>query len=215
MLKKVLIGLGVIIVLFLIFVATRPDTMHVERSGNMTAPPAAVFPLINDFHRWAEWSPWDKLDPSMKKDYEGGPGAGAKYHWAGNDKVGEGRMTITDSHANDKVAIKLEFMKPFEATNATTFTITPAGTGSKVVWAMDGNLNFMAKMFGIFMNMDESVGKDFEAGLAGLNTASSAEAKKQAEEAAKAAAAAAAAAASPSPSPMPAPPPPPAKGKKK
>ena len=124
-------------------------------------------------------------------------------------------MTITDSHAPDKVVIKLEFIKPFEATNTSTLTITPAGTGSKVVWAFDGPQNFMAKMFGIFMNMDEMVGKDFEAGLAQLNTVSAAEVKKQADEAAKAAAMASP---SPSPSPMPVAPPPakaPPKGKKK
>jgi hypothetical protein len=214
MLKKILIGLAVIIALFLIIVATRPDNVHVERSGNMTAPPEAVFPLINDFHHWAEWSPWDKLDPAMKRDFEGGPGMGAKYHWVGNDKVGEGRMTITESHPSDKVAIKLDFIKPFESNNTTTFAITPAASGSKVVWGMDMPQSFMAKMFGMFMNMDEMVGKDFETGLANLNTASQSEAKKQADEAA-AKAAAAAAAAAPSPSPTPAPVAPPAKGGKK
>jgi hypothetical protein len=211
MLKKILIGLAVIIALFLIFVAMRPDTFHVERSANMSAPPEAVFPFVNDLHKWSEWAPWDKLDPNMKKDYEGGPGPGAKYHWVGNDKVGEGRMTITEAHAPNKVGIKLEFIKPWEATNATTITIMPAGVGSKVTWAMDGSQNFMAKMFGLFMNMDEMIGKDFEAGLATLGNLSAAEAKKQADEAA-AKAAAAAAAAAPSPSPTPAPAAPPAKG---
>jgi uncharacterized protein YndB with AHSA1/START domain len=216
MLKKILIGLAVVIVLFLVVVATRPDTFHVERSGTVNAPPEAVFAVINDFHHWGEWSPWEKLDPAMKKDYEGGPGVGAKYHWAGNDKVGEGRMTITDAHAPDKVAIKLEFMKPWEATNATTFTLKPAGAGTSVTWAMDGNQNFMAKAFGLFMNMDSMIGKDFEQGLANLNAPAGAEAKKEADEAAaKAAAAAAAAQPSPSPAPVAPPPVPAKKGKKK
>ena len=214
MLKKILIGLGVLIVVLVVIVATRPNVVHIERSATMTAPPAAVFPMIDDFHHWAEWSPWDKRDPAMKKDYEGGPGQGAKYHWAGNDQVGEGRMTITESKPNEKIAIKLDFIKPMEGSNNTTFVLAPAGAGTKVTWAGDFNMNFMGKAFGLFMNMDEMVGKDFETGLAQLNTVASAEAKKQADEAA-AKAAAAAAAAQPSPSPAPAAPPaPPAKKKK-
>jgi len=214
MLKKILIGLGVVIAVLIVIIATRPNVVHIERSANMTAPPAAVFPMINDFHNWAQWSPWDKRDPTMKKDYEGGPGQGAKYHWAGNDQVGEGRMTITESKPNEKIAIKLDFIKPMEGSNSTLFTLAPAGAGTKVTWAGDFNMNFMGKAFGLFMNMDDMVGKDFESGLAQLNAVSSAEAKRQADEAA-AKAAAAAAAAQPSPSPAPvAPPAPPAKKKK-
>jgi uncharacterized protein YndB with AHSA1/START domain len=212
MLKKILIGLGVLIVLFVVIVATRPSVVHIERTATMSVPPEAVFPLINDFHNWAKWSPWDKRDPAMKKDYEGGPGQGAKYHWAGNDQVGEGRMTITESHPNDKIAIQLEFIKPMEGTNTSWFTLAPAGKGTKVVWAGDFNMNFMGKAFGMFMNMDEMVGKDFENGLAQLDATAAADVKKQAEEAA-----AKLAAAQPSPSPAPAAPAPavPAKKKKK
>jgi uncharacterized protein YndB with AHSA1/START domain len=213
MLKKILIGLGVVIVLFVIIVATRPSVVHIERTATMTAPPAAVFPMVNDFHSWAQWSPWDKRDPAMKKDYEGGPGEGAKYHWAGNDQVGEGRMTITESKPNEKIAIKLDFIKPMEGSNTSLFTFTPAGAGTKVTWSGDFNMNFMGKAFGLFMNMDDMVGKDFESGLGQLNAVSAAEAKKQADEAAAKAAAAAAVQPSPTPAPA-APPAPPAKRKK-
>jgi hypothetical protein len=203
MFKKILIGLAVLIVIFVGIVFTRPDTFHVERSATMPAPPAAIYPLINDFHRWSEWSPWDKLDPAMKKDYEGTSGVGAKYHWVGNDKVGEGRMTITDTQPSDKVVIQLEFMKPFEATNVTTFTLLPSAVGTQVRWAMDGPQNFMAKAFSLFMNMDQMIGKDFESGLSALSALSATEAQKLAAAAdvAKKAAEAAAAAASPSPAP--------------
>jgi uncharacterized protein YndB with AHSA1/START domain len=216
MLKKILIGLAVIIVILCVVIATRPDSVHVQRSANMNAPPAAVYNIVSDFHHWAEWSPWDKMDPNMKKTFEGGPGMGAKYSWVGNEKVGEGRMTIIEAQFPEKVGITLEFLKPYPMTSKVTLTMKSAPTGTQVTWAMDAPQNFMAKAFGLFMNMDDMVGKDFEQGLANLNAASSAEAKKQADEAAaKAAAAAAAASPSPAPSMPPAAPPPAKHGKKK
>ncbi len=158
----------------------------------MTAPPEVAFALVNDFHQWNGWSPWEKLDLTMKKNFEGtAAGQGAIYSWVGNDKVGEGRMTITDSEPGKKVGIKLEFLKPWTATNQTTFTFTAAGDKTKVLWAMDGQNNFAAKAMSVFMNMDTMIGKDFEAGLAGMKGLAEAEAKKQAEAAAKVQAAAA------------------------
>jgi uncharacterized protein YndB with AHSA1/START domain len=213
MLKKVLLALGALIAVFLIVVATRPATFHVERSASTSAPAAVVFPLVSDFHRWAEWSPWEKLDPAMKKSFEGGPGIGAKYAWEGNDKVGQGQMTITDMRPPEQLTLKLEFKKPFEATNTTTFTFKPAPNGgTQIVWAMDGNNNFVGKAMSLFMNMDSMVGKDFESGLADLTKLAEAEAlkakaaadaaaKAAAEEAAKKAAEEAAKAVPPPPAP--------------
>src|SRR5262249_7146798 len=127
---------------------------------------------VNDFHAWPAWSPWEKLDPQMKKTFEGpASGVGAKYAWTGNDKVGEGRMTIEKSEKPSTVGIKLEFLKPFEATNATTFTFAPTAKGSKVTWAMDGENNFMAKAASLFMDMDKMIGGDFERGLTAMKTA--------------------------------------------
>jgi hypothetical protein len=167
MLKKILIGLAVIIVVLVVVIALQPAHYTVERSATMNAPAGAVFAQVNDFHRWNAWSPWAKLDPSMKQAFEGAPaGPGAIYTWAGNKDVGEGRMTITDSHPNDLVKIKLEFIKPFTATNATDFTFKPQGNQTTVTWTMSGDKNFIAKAFGIFMNMDKMVGGDFEKGLA-------------------------------------------------
>ena len=127
MLKKVLIGVAAVVVVFVIVVATRPSTFHVERSVNVSAAPEAAFAQVNDFHAWPNWSPWEKMDTGMKKTFSGAPsGQGSVYAWAGNDKVGEGRMTIEKSDKPSLVSIKLEFLKPFAATNTATFTFAPA-----------------------------------------------------------------------------------------
>ena len=169
MIKKILIGLAVVLVVLVLIIALQPSHYRVERSATMNAPAGAVFAQVNDFHRWNAWSPWAKLDPSMKQTFEGAPaGTGAVYTWAGNKDVGEGRMTITETHPNDLIKIKLEFMKPFAATNATDFTFKPQGNQTTVTWTMSGDKNFVAKAFSIFMNMDKMVGGDFEKGLAQL-----------------------------------------------
>jgi hypothetical protein len=172
MARKILIGVAVVIVLLLLVILTRPATYHVERSTAMAAPPENAFAQVNDFHAWPAWSPWEKLDPQMKKNFEGPPaGVGSKYAWAGNDQVGEGRMTIEKSEKPSTVGIKLEFLKPFESTSTTTFTFAPAAGGSKVTWAMDGENDFMGKAASLFMDMDKMIGADFEKGLAAMKTA--------------------------------------------
>jgi Polyketide cyclase / dehydrase and lipid transport len=178
MARKFLIGVAAVIAILMLVIVTRPATFHVERSITMAAPPESAFAQVNDFHAWPAWSPWEKLDPQMKKTFEGPPaGVGSKYAWSGNDQVGEGRMTIEKSERPSTVRIKLEFLKPFEATNVTTFTIAPAPGGSKVTWAMDGENNFMSKAAGLFMDMDKMIGGDFEKGLADLKTAAETAAK--------------------------------------
>jgi hypothetical protein len=208
MLKKILLGLAVVIVALTGFIATRPDTFSVQRSATMKASPDIAFALVNDFHQWGGWSPWEKLDPAMKKTHEGAAsGTGAKYAWTGNDDVGEGRMTIEESKPAELVRIKLEFIKPFESASTTTFTFKPEGEMVTVAWKMEGDNNFVGKAFSLFMDMDKMIGGDFERGLASMKTLAEAEttqraeeAKKMAEEKAaaeKAAAEAAAAAAAP------------------
>ena len=166
MFKKLFIAGVLILVVFVIVVATRPADFRITRSITIAAPPEAVFAQVNDFHKWDEWSPWAKLDPAMKQTYEGAPaGTGAIYSWAGNNEVGEGRMTITESRTNEMINIKLEFLKPFAAVNTTEFSFAPEGNQTRVVWSMSGKNNFMAKAFDLFMNMDKMVGSDFEKGL--------------------------------------------------
>jgi hypothetical protein len=169
MAKKILIGVIGLIAVLLIVVATRPSTFRVERSITVAAPPETVFAQVNDFHAWDAWSPWAKLDPQMKTTYEGpAAGTGASYAWAGNDKVGEGRMAIESSERPSRIDIKLVFLKPWAATNTTVFMFAPAPEGTKVTWAMEGHNDFMGKAASLFMNMDAMVGGDFERGLAAL-----------------------------------------------
>jgi hypothetical protein len=169
LLTKIGLGLLGVLAVFSVVVATRPSHFHVERSQAIPAPPAAVFSLIDDFHRWPEWSPWEKLDPAMKREYSGpASGVGASYEWTGNEDVGRGSMRITESQAPSRVAIALEFKEPWQATNTTLFSIAPAPSGATVTWGMDGESNFVFKAMSLFMDMDSMVGKDFEEGLSNL-----------------------------------------------
>jgi hypothetical protein len=165
--KKILLVLALIISVFLIVVAMQPADFRVERKASMAAAPSRIFGEVNDFHRWPEWSPWAKLDPAMKSTYEGpAAGVGAVYAWVGNDEVGEGRMTITESRPDEFLRVRLEFIRPFAATNNAEFTLAPSADGTMVMWAMTGRKNFIMKAFCMFMDMDSMVGKDFEKGLA-------------------------------------------------
>lgn len=199
MLKKILLAVVAVVVLFLAFAATRPSEFSVVRSLSMSAPPAVAYGHVQDFTKWVAWSPWEKMEPNVKHTYSDPPaGLNATTTWLG-EKTGEGAMKITGAKPGEHLDIQLDFIKPFPATNAVTFDFAAEGAGTKVTWAMKGHNNFMSKVFGIFMNMDEMIGKDFEAGLAGIKQVSETEAaalaKKAAEDAAAAEAAAAAAAA--------------------
>jgi len=171
MLKKILI-IGVAAVTGLaVFINAQPAPFTVTRSATIAAPPATVFALVNDFHKWDAWSPWAKIDPAMKQTYEGAPaGVGAVSSWSGNSDVGAGRMTIADSKPNESIGLNLEFIKPFAATNTTTFTFKPDANGTAVNWTMTGNKNFMQKAFCLVMDMDKMVGADFEKGLAQMKS---------------------------------------------
>jgi hypothetical protein len=177
--KKILIVVVVLIVAFLGFVMTRPDTFHVERSATIAAPPAVVFPFVNSHKNFILWSPWEKRDPNQKATFSGPEeGVGATYHWVGNDDVGEGEMKITDSKPNESVKSDLQFLKPFESKSVITYTLAPEGEGTKVTWAMDGENGFAGKAMSVFMNMDKMLGTDFDEGLAKLKTVAEAKAKE-------------------------------------
>jgi hypothetical protein len=169
---QILGAVAALVVLFVIVVATHTPKFRIERSITIAAPPERAFAHVNDFRKWVGWSPWEKIDPTMKKTFEGpSVGRGAIYSWVGNSKVGEGRMTIERSDEPSIVGLKLEFLKPWQATNATTFSFVPADGGTKVTWAMEGeNRSFTMKAFATVMNMDKVVGRDFERGLASLKS---------------------------------------------
>jgi uncharacterized protein YndB with AHSA1/START domain len=172
MLKITIVIVALLVIGVLLTAATRPDTFRVERTAVVQAPPEKVFPLINDFDRWAGWSPWEKKDPAMKRTY--GPaksGKGARYAWEGNSDVGQGSMEIVESVAPSRVALKLDFVKPFEAHNDVQFALKPDAGGTRVSWSMEGHVPYFAKIIHLFMDMDAMVGKDFEAGLANLRAA--------------------------------------------
>jgi len=175
MVKKVLLVVLVLIVACLGYIATRPSTFRIERTATTSAPADVVYAQIADFHRWPQWSPWEDLDPAMTRTIEGS-GTGSTYHWVGNDKVGEGRMTITDATPAERVQIKLEFLKPWTATNTTVFALAPDANNTRITWTMEGNNNFMAKTMDVFMNMDKMIGTDFEKGLTKLAAVSESEA---------------------------------------
>ncbi len=170
MIKTIGIVLVVLIAGVLLFATTKPDTFTVQRSATIKAPPEKIFAVLNDFHRWTDWSPWEKLDPAMKRTL-GGPanGKGATYAWAGNSQAGQGRMEIIESAPSSKVGIQLDFIKPFEGHNVAEFTLTPQGDNStQVNWAMRGPTPFVSKLMQVFVSIDTMIGKDFEEGLANL-----------------------------------------------
>jgi uncharacterized protein YndB with AHSA1/START domain len=169
--KKILLILAVIVIAFITVVMLQPNDYHVTRSLAMAAAPEKPFEQVNDFHKWEKWSPWAKLDPNMKLTYDGpARGVGAIYTWVGNDQVGEGKMTILESKPNERIVIRLEFLKPFPSVSTTEFTFKPEGTGTNVTWSMAGENNFLSKTFQLFMNMDSMIGPDFEKGLAAMRT---------------------------------------------
>ena len=169
MLKIILIVLVVVVAGILVFAATKPDTFTVQRSASIKAPPEKIFPLINDYRSWASWSPYEPKDPAMKRTFGATTvGKGATYAWDGNKEVGQGSMEIQESVPPSRIAIKLDFLKPFEAHNMVDFTLEPQGEATRVSWSMRGPAPFISKVMQVFINMDNMVGRDFEAGLANL-----------------------------------------------
>ena len=178
MLVKILLAIAVIVVVLTVIVALQPAEFRVVRSATISAPSPAVFGQVNDFHKWEAWNPWAKIDPAMKQGYEGAlAGVGAIYTWAGNNEVGEGRMTITESRPSELIRIKLEFFKPIAGNSIAEFTFKPEGNQTAVTWSMAGENNFMAKAIHLIMNMDKMVGGQFEKGLAQMKSVAEAAGK--------------------------------------
>ncbi len=193
--RKILIGVVVLVGAFVAVVASRPAEFRIERSTLIAAEPGLIFEHLEDFHSFEQWSPWDKLDPDMSRSFEGAEsGVGAIYSWKGNDKVGEGRMTILETRPAELVRVRLEFFKPWEAINTTSYILEPADGRTRVSWRMEGENDFMGKAITMFMDMDSMIGADFENGLSDLKRFIEAVAKQRAEEEAAAVEAARAAA---------------------
>jgi carbon monoxide dehydrogenase subunit G len=161
--KLLAVAAVVIVGIVLAVAATRPDQFRVLRSASIKAPPERIYPLIADFERWSAWSPYEKKDPAMKRSIRG-----PVYEWEGNQDVGQGRMQIVEAAAPSKVRLKLDFVKPFEVHNMVEFSLERRGEETSVTWDMQGPAPFVSKVIGLFVDMDDMVGRDFEAGLAAL-----------------------------------------------
>ena len=169
MLKVFLIALALGLGGFLIYVQRQPAQFNITRSVLIAAPPAKPYALVNDFRNWKKWSPWEKMDPNIQSRYEGpDSGAGSSYAWVGNSKVGQGKMTITESRQDESIQIRLDFVKPMPATNLSAFSFRPEAGGTRVNWSMNGTNNFLQRAICTFMNMDKVVGGQFDKGLADL-----------------------------------------------
>jgi hypothetical protein len=171
MLLEILIGVAIVIAVLAAVIAMRPSEFHVARTATIPASAPAVFAEVNDMRRWLAWSPFEKSDPAMKREFSGAPaGVGSTYGWSGNKQAGEGRATIIESRPNDLIQIRLDFVRPFKGTNTAEFSFQPQGGQTVVTWSMSGKANFMFKAIGLFMNCEEMCGKQFEEGLAKLGS---------------------------------------------
>ena len=173
MLKNLLIGFVSAMSAFLTYVWMQPAVFNVARSTTIAAPPAAVFPHVNDVKKFQAWSPWARKDPAAKVAFSSlTSGEGASYAWSGNKDVGEGKMTIVESKPNERVAVRLDFIKPFTGTSGAVFALQPAGEGTSITWTLSGENGFFerAAMMMLGIKMEEMVGTDYEKGLASLKT---------------------------------------------
>ena len=169
MLKKILIGVVVVIAAFLIFVVTRPADFRVERSATIAAPAQALFEQVNDHHKFNAWNPFLKVDPNVKNTYSGpDSGVGAVCSWDGNKDIGAGSSTITESKPGELVRERMDWKRPMEGTSTVEFTFKPQGDKTVVTWAMYGKNGFMGKAISLFMDIDKMCGPQFEQGLADL-----------------------------------------------
>jgi hypothetical protein len=171
MVQFLLIGLAAVIMLLAVGAALKPASFRVQRSIRVAAPPERIYPLVSDLKRWREWSPWEGLDPDLKREYGTAErGKGATYAWEGNKKAGAGTMEITEEAPPYAVGIDLRFTRPFPAHNTTEFRLKPDGRSTEVTWAMHGPQPYMMRLMSMFYSMDKMVGPDFEKGLAKLKS---------------------------------------------
>ncbi|HEX9255583.1 MAG TPA: SRPBCC family protein [Candidatus Angelobacter sp.] len=168
---KILVLLAVLIVAILILAATRPNTFHVQGSIVINAPAEKIFPLINDLRAWERWEPEDRKDPTMKKTFSGpASGTGAATEWESTGQGGKGRLAITASVPDSRVAIKVDFVRPFEAHNLNEFRLEPDPGGTKVTWSIQASNLYAMKLVGVFFNIQHQFGKHVESGLNNLKS---------------------------------------------
>jgi uncharacterized protein YndB with AHSA1/START domain len=170
---RIIAVLGSIVVVLiaaaLIFVATRPDTIRVQRVVSIKASPEKIFPHIDDLRSFATWAPWEKENPAMKRTFSGAAsGKGAVYEWGGGDDFTQGRMEIADSSPPSKVVIKVDFIQPDQPNSIVEFKLQAKGDATDVTWTMQSPKSFVEKFMFLFFDIDSIMGTGFEAGLANL-----------------------------------------------
>jgi hypothetical protein len=172
--RKVLLSIVAIVAAgiagLLLYASTQPDTFRIHRSATINAPVERLHGILTDLRRGAEWSPYEKRDPAMKKSYSGpAAGPGARMEWDGNKEVGAGSLTVADASPT-RIVVKLDITRPMNANNIVEYTLAPQGNATNVTWALHGPMHLASKVMCLFMDMDKMVGKDFEAGLKDLKT---------------------------------------------
>ena len=164
------------LIVFAIVVALQPDHYSLERSTTISATADRVFAQVNDFQAWDQWVPWKEEDPKPKAKKMSDPsfGKGATFYWNGNDKIGEGTITILESRPNELVDLEQTFVRPMAGKCRMTFVLEPEGDKTKLTWKMFGTKNFTEKAVCLFMDMEKMAGPKFEQGLASIKTAAEA-----------------------------------------
>lgn len=169
MFRTIVMVVVVLLAAILIYAATKPSVFRYERSILIKAASEKIFALINDFHQWHTWSPYEGLDPAMQRSFSGAVnGPGAIYSWQGNSKAGAGSIAITNTSPPTQLMLKLDMLKPIKNHNTVEFVLQPRSDAIHVSWIMYGPVPYVSKLAGVFFNMDRLVGGQFEAGLANL-----------------------------------------------
>ncbi len=158
-----------LIVLFAVVALFLPSKARVERSIVIERTPELIFPLINSYRRFNEWSPWYGIDPNTQYTFNTiDSGVGASMSWVGNSQVGSGTQTITASEAPSRIASDLKFGDM--ATAKVEIRLLPEATGTRVNWSYesDAGWNLVGRYFNLLT--DRFVGADYEKGLVKLKS---------------------------------------------
>ena len=158
-----------IVLLIIILGIIAPKDYEVNREIDINKSLSEVFSYLKLLKNQDNWSPWATKDPNMKKTFKGNDGeVGCISAWEGNKDVGSGEQEIKNIVNNEIIESELRFMKPFKSTSDAYIKVSDADGGTKVIWGFTGKNKFPISIMMLFMNMDKTVGKDFEEGLAKL-----------------------------------------------
>jgi len=166
MVKKILLGLAIVIALLLGYVAVQPPTMDISRELLIKASPETLFPYINNSKKADSWMPWSETDPEVKTTYSGPEeGIGSTSSWTSPGQMGDGKAVVVESRANQVVKTQLNYTKPMVMSQLSEMTLTPTNDGTIVKWRVTGEQPFIGRLFCLVFNMEKTVGGEFEKGL--------------------------------------------------